>query len=316
MSYRPDLVPDDYPVAELFGFPPDCDTEEARAARRHQLCPFKGGQCTKLRQAAGTAICSLRYHAEGFETELIWATCANRLAWEFETVRDLAFPDNAADARIVREVKIKDPALSFDGVVLLVDPDGGVDFVGIEAQTIDTRGGSVKPLWHAYADGEPDKWRDRYDGKPTFGVNLANVWKRLLPQIINKGRMYADWDTRLYVIVQSSLLQFIRRRMRLHELSGQERDHAEIIWLPWDYAGGRSGNGQLWTELGSPIYTTLAQVEQAFTTVAAAQRPVFVAKALKKLEKDDRAVRLAAEKAAEQISAQGELLGDTTIEGL
>ena len=85
--------------------------------------------------------------------------------------------------------------------------------------------------------------------------------------------MYADWETKLYVIVQSSLLQFIRRRMHLHELSGQESGSAEIVWLPWDYVGGQEGGGQLRTELGPPVFTTLAQVEQAFTTVAPPNGP-------------------------------------------
>lgn len=315
MTYRPDLVPDDYPVTELFGFPPDCDSEEARAARAGQLCPFRGGTCVKLRQAAATPICSRRYRAEGFD-EAIWAICAHRPYRKFDAVKPIAFRERAPEARIVREVKITDPAMSFDGVALVVNPDASVDFVGFEAQTIDTRGDKVKPLSHAYAAGEPERWRDRYPKRPAVGVNTANVWKRLLPQVINKGRMYVDWGTRLYVIVQSPVLQFIRRRMHMHELPAQNRASAEIVWLPWDYVGTQETNGQLRTEMGAPVNTTLAQVEQAFTTVAAAQRPVFVAKALKKMEKDDRAIRRAQERAARDAGQQAELCGDDMIEDL
>jgi hypothetical protein len=307
VTYRPGLVPSDYPVAELFGFPPDADTPDARTAREARACPFKGGDCTKLRSAAATPICSVRYRAEGLESEIIWATCANRLAGEFQAVRDLAFGPDAGAARIVREVKIKNPALSFDGVVLLVEADGEVRFVGIEAQTIDTRGGKVKPLWEAYADGEPERWRERYPARPTFGVNSANVWKRLLPQVINKGRMYADWDTQLYVLLQGSVLQFVRRRMHLDELSAQEAPRAQIVWVPWDYVGGANPDGSLRTALGQPVLTTLQQVERAFTTVAAAQRAVFIKNALGKLERDDRAVELARRRAdAEAREVLGE----------
>jgi hypothetical protein len=309
VSYRPDLVPEKYPVHEIFGYPPECDTPEARDAREHRRCPFKGGECTKLKQAARTAICSVRYKAEGFESETAWATCANRLAAELPGVIPLAFPDRAADARLVREVKIKDPALSFDGVVVVVEPDGTVEFAGIEAQAIDTRGGAVHPLWQAYADGAPDNWASYYQGKrPTFGVNSANVWKRLLPQIINKGRMYVDWETKLYVIVQGTLLQFIRRRMHMNELSRQEHKSAEIVWLPWDYTGGYLADGQRETMVGEPIHTTLQQVEDAFTTVAAAQRPVFVAKVLSKLGRDDAAVRAAARRVEQEAKDQADLL--------
>jgi hypothetical protein len=52
----------------------------------------------------------------------------------------------------------------------------------------------------------------------------------------------------------------------------------------------------------------LDQVEQAFTTVAAAQRPVFVAKALAKLERDDGAVRLARRRAVTEAAIRDSLL--------
>lgn len=310
MTYRPDKVPDSYPVHEIFGYPTDCDSPEARDARENARCPFKGGACTKLLGPAQTAICSLRYKAHGFESETAWATCANRLAAELPAVIPLAFPDDEDRAQLVREVKIKTPDMTFDGVVVVVEPDGAVQFVGIEAQAIDTRGGKVKPLWTAYAEGRPDRWQEDYGGKrPTFGVNTANVWKRLLPQIINKGRMYVDWETQLYVIVQETLLQFIRRRMHLHELSRQERSKAEIIWLSWDYTGKQLSDGQYETEIGQPVFTTLQQVEDAFTTVAAAQRPAFVAKVLKKLKRDE-AVARATERLKQEAEKQRDLIGE------
>lgn len=77
--YRPDLVPDDFPAAEIFGYPPEADTDAARDARARCACPFKGGACTKLLSAAKTGVCSVRYKAAGFESSVIWATCANRL---------------------------------------------------------------------------------------------------------------------------------------------------------------------------------------------------------------------------------------------
>lgn len=307
MTIRPDLVWSDFPVAEIFGHAPDSNTEAAREAREAKLCPFKGGACTKIRSAAKTGVCAVHYKAEGFETATIWATCANRLAAEFESVRDLAFGTEAPEARIVREVKISDPALTFDGVVLLARDDATVDFVGIEAQTIDTRGGAVKPIFDSYMAGEPNKWKEYVAGGDPFGVNTANVWKRLLPQVINKGRMYADWETQLYVIVQGTLMQFIRRRMHLHELSRQERDRADIVWLPWDYTGATTADGQLETEIAEPIYTTVEAVEQAFTKVASAQRPVMIARALRKLERDDKNIERA-RRAAELDASTMELI--------
>ena len=311
MKYRPDRVPEDFPVAEMFGYPPNSATPEAEQARLSKACPFKGGECTKLKSAAATPICSLRYKAAGFETETVWATCANRLANELEAVIPLEFSGRENEARLVREVKISDPPMSFDGVAIIVSEDGTAEFAGVEAQAIDTRGGAVKPLWSAYEDGAADLWKDGYGGKrPLFGVNSANVWKRLLPQIINKGRMYADWETRLYVIVQETLMQFIRRRMHLHELSRQERQKAEVVWLPWDYTGNELASGQLETDIGQPIFTTLSAVEDAFTTVASAQRPIFVKKVLAKLGRDDKAVVRAKEKLQKEALEKTDLSGE------
>jgi hypothetical protein len=308
--YRPELVPDDFPAAEIFGYPPEADTEAAREARRRCACPFKGGPCTKLLSAAGTGVCSVRYKAAGFESSVIWATCANRLKGApFDEALERHFGEDVGKAELVTEVRLKDPDMSFDGVGILVSEDESVEFVGIEAQTIDTRGGRIRPIFESYVEGKPDAWRDRFDARPTFGVNTTNVWKRLLPQVMNKGRMFADWDSKLFVILQDSLLQFIRRRMPLKQLPRQEWSRAEIVWLPWDYTGEIDAEtGQRRTAIGEPVFTTLAQVEEAFMTIHAAQRPAFVETVLAKLGKDNRRAEAVRRRVAEEAKAAKERL--------
>jgi hypothetical protein len=308
--FRPDLVPDDFPAAEIFGYPPEADTEAARDARARCACPFKGGACTKLLSGARTGVCSMHYKAAGFESSVIWATCANRLKGQpFRHALERHFGPKVAEADLVPEVRLKDPDMSFDGVGILVAEDESVDFVGIEAQTIDTRGGSIRPIFEAYVEGKPNEWRARYPSRPAFGVNTTNVWKRLIPQVMNKGRMFADWESKLFVILQDSLFQFIRRRMPLKQLPRQEWGRAEIVWLPWDYTGEIDGaTGQRVTEIGEPVFTTLAQVEEAFVTIHAAQRPSFVATVLAKLGKDNRRAEAARGKAAEEARRAKEQL--------
>jgi Restriction endonuclease NotI len=294
--YRPEDVPSDFLAAEIFGYPPEAETEAAEAARAACACPFKGGRCTKLDGPAGTGICSIRYKAAGFQGPLTWAVCANRLSGgPFASVLDHHFGRHAADAELVTEVQIPEPKMSFDAVGLLQTGEEDAEFVGIEAQTIDTRGGSLRPAWAAYVEGSPGGWRKRYSEasprpKTMPGVNTTNVWKRLLPQVMNKGRMYAEWDSTLYVLLQSNVFEFVRNRMPLRELSRQERDRAEIVWMPWDYTGDADEEtGMLRSEIGSPVYTTVAQVEQAFVKVAATQRPVFLATVISKLQRSARA---------------------------
>jgi hypothetical protein len=275
--YRPDLAPSDYPIAEVFGYSPGAQTAAANDARDRCWCPFRDKPCTKLLSAAETGICSVRYRAAGFD-ETIWAVCANRLSGApFQHVLTAHFGEDASSATLVSEVRIDEPPVSFDGVGLRELEDDQVDFVGIEAQTIDTRGGSLKPLWRSYVEGRPDEWRTYYPGRPTFGVNTTNVWKRLLPQVMNKGRLFRGWRSKLYVVVQDAVFQFISRRMPLQQLTRQERENAEIVWVRWDYTGEVDENGQLVTELAESLFTTLEQVETAFVTVNSMQRPDFVA---------------------------------------
>ena len=74
--------------------------------------------------------------------------------------------------------------------------------------------------------------------------------------------------------------------LRLVTCIGKERDKAEIGWLRWDYTGSTLLDGELEPEIGEPILPTLQRVEGALTTVAAAQRRVFVQKVLAKLGRD------------------------------
>lgn len=290
-TYRPEKVPEDFFVTEVFGYPPEADTDAARDARERCWCPFQNRPCTKLRTAAGTGVCSLRYKAKGFPRENIWAICAKRLTGgPFEHAKAVQFASRAEAAELVTEVKINNPDMSFDGVIYLIgegdDPE--VEFAGIEAQTIDTRGGAVKPIWQAYVDGEPQRWRDYYEeGKVRPGVNTTNVWKRMLPQAMNKGRMFRDWDSALLVILQATLLTFIRRRMPFTGLGPQDHDLAEIIWLSWEYTGAIDPQtGARQTAIGEPVRTTLEEIEQAFVTVHAAQRLAFIETFLKKARRD------------------------------
>lgn len=314
-SYRPELVPADYPAAEVFGYPPTAETPAARAARERCWCPFRDGPCTKIDSPAETGVCSIRYKAAGFTSQTIWAICANRLAGEpFRLAAEHHFGQLASQADIVTEVRLKDPDLSFDAVAMLVDDAGEAHFVGIEAQTIDTRGGSIKRMWQAYIDGRPEEWRSYYPRRPAFGVNTTNVWKRLLPQVMNKGRMFVGWESRLLVVLQATVFKFIRERMPLKELSPQEQGAAEIIWLPWDYTGTTLADGMLETRIGTPTFTTLSQVEIAFVTVTTLQRPQFVKAVLDKLGRDTKkyeAARIRAEAEA-AIAARPRLIdGDT-----
>lgn len=108
-------MPDDFPIAEAFGYPPGSDSDQARLARARCWCPFRDGPCTKLDGPAKTGVCSLKYRAAGFTGETIWAVCANRLSGEpFQHAAEHHFGERAAHTDMVMEVRLKNPDLSFD----------------------------------------------------------------------------------------------------------------------------------------------------------------------------------------------------------
>lgn len=283
--YAPRKVDADFPVVEIFGYPPDADTASAKDARARCWCPFMDKPCSKLLSSAQTGICSIRYKAEGFD-ETTWAVCQHRLKGEpFEDAVRRHFGRRSKDAELVTELRLNKPRMSLDGVGALFDGDD-VDFVGIEAQTIDTRGGSVKPLWEAYTTGRPHEWRDRYPEGAKFGVNTTNVWKRLLPQVMNKGRLYQGWDSKLYVLVQDPVFQFITRRMNLDRLPRSSASKAEIVWLLWDFEEDlprQRATGMLESSVGDVVYTTIDQVEGAFVGIVFTPKNEFIKRLKKKL---------------------------------
>jgi hypothetical protein len=285
-AFEPSRTPADYPIAEAFGYPPDADTEAARSARERCWCPFVEGPCSKLISPAKTGICSIKYSAEGFG-DTTWAICQHRLKGApFQDAIDRHFGARASEASLVTELRIDQPRMSLDGVGARLEDGEVADLVGIEAQTIDTRGGSLQPLWDSFVNGEPDEWRDGYPKGPKFGVNTTNVWKRLLPQVMNKGRLYRGWDSKLYVLVQDPVFQFIARRMPLERLPRQAAGQAEIVWLLWDYEEGQPRDpdtGMLRSEVAEAVYTTIDQVEQAFVNIAYTPKNELVKRLLRKL---------------------------------
>ena len=64
-----------------------------------------------------------------------------------------------------------------------------IEYVGIEVQSIDITG-NYRDCWYAYKNLAPQN----QNAIPSsgHGMNWANVHKRLIPQIIRKGRVYSS----------------------------------------------------------------------------------------------------------------------------
>lgn len=206
-------------LCELFGFAPDDKTDVARKQWKSQECPFIAGTCIKHShpQADGRMViygsCSVANKTRSGTEEIV--LCPQRLyADDYLTlktcVQDAAGkPITVLHARQYsalkrqgklptevtvllghnsgREISVTNPdiiSLSLDWVIAHVKNQKLCAIYPCEVQSIDTTG-NYHANWTAYAE-EKNKVPDS-----RHGMNWANVWKRLIPQLILKGSVAA-----------------------------------------------------------------------------------------------------------------------------
>lgn len=202
MSSSRDLV-------EIFGFAADDTTKLARSLWQLGACPFTGRGCIKFNHdksiTYGTCsatspygdlvICPNRLYANNYEIIRRVAEDAFGAAIPFymfdEYVDNRLSPGMcvvALGAHSGKEVKVG-RSMSVDWVLVLVRDHTLLEYVGIEIQSIDITG-NYRDTWHAYHN------MDRSPGLTAIpsshhGMNWANVHKRLIPQLIRKGTVFA-----------------------------------------------------------------------------------------------------------------------------
>ena len=141
-------------------------------------------------------------------------------------------------ARLVPEVGLTEPRTSFDYVA--VGEDNADDVIAIETQAIDIRGGGVGPAWRAWVDGKTNQWREYFSKEAlqkgrrdtvAYGVNMANIYKRLGLQVAVKGSYLKGIGVPFYVLMQDRPFQYLRRRI---DFAPVENDW-DITFVTFDY---------------------------------------------------------------------------------
>ncbi|XVS66013.1 hypothetical protein ACQPYE_08155 [Actinosynnema sp. CA-299493] len=136
------------------------------------------------------------------------------------------------------------------------------EVIAIEAQTIDTRGGSLRPAWDAWLSGNTADWRSFYTkavkkgrrDTVNIGVNISNVRKRLGIQIAEKGGVFARVGIPLYVIMQNSILERLRSVIDFHP--SEQDEPWDITFGGFDFDDSVNADGQLGLKLMSTTRTT------------------------------------------------------------
>lgn len=200
--------------AEIFGYSPDDTSTSARKQWKSQDCPFIGNTCIKRINLPGNGwvvsgacsvsnntkssstdeviICLQRLYADGYESlkacarEAVQSTPPIYLASEYSNLkRANELPEDYVvllGKNSGGEISLRNTAaqLSIDWVMARVVA-GTLDLViPCEVQSIDTTG-SYRETWQAYSKEQP------LIPNSSHGMNWANVWKRLIPQLMLKG---------------------------------------------------------------------------------------------------------------------------------
>ncbi len=284
-----------FPIAEGFGFPFGKMTPQARKAWSRKWCPFGNRLCEKQVQY-GFGYCSVTYAAEQDAGERqIYAVCDHRLdGLPIRAAIHDKFGERSEDVELVEEVVLTKPRTSFDYVALTREKGQIHDAVVIETQAVDIRGGGVGPAWRAWRDGHPQRWREYFTAEArkkgrkdtvAYGVNMANIYKRLGMQIATKAGFLKGIGVPMYVVMQDRPFQYLRRRIAFAEAS----DNWDITFLTFDYTGRLLRSGALEFAQASKVRTTVDEylaALQAGAGMAGKDRKHF-------LERVERKARLA-----------------------
>ncbi|MCA3281319.1 MAG: hypothetical protein ING09_02080 [Roseomonas sp.] len=229
------------PLAEVFGFPIDNQSDHAERFRRHNLCPFnnKIPNCTKDKAQAPLGVCSV---FDGTGTAI---TCPIRFRENWIIADDAAaffFPPGTSWTSLT-EVRLKDvnggSAGNIDVVLVAYDRDTGKiqDFGALEIQAVYISGNIRNPFEYYMKDPAGNAAMD-WSGQEKYPRSdyLSSSRKRLAPQLLFKGGILHAWNKKTAVALDKG---FFETLPKLHEVAPSE---AEVAWLVYDLALDKINN--------------------------------------------------------------------------
>ena len=225
----------DHPLAEVFGFPSDNNSERAVRYRKNRLCPYNNrvANCTKDKANDPLGVCSI---LDAHNNLVI--TCPIRFRQDWIITDDAAaffFPPGTTWTSLT-EVRLNDrhgkSAGNVDIVLVSYDQRGHIlDFGSLEIQAVYISGNVRRPFEHymqdPLANHAMDWSRQRNYPRPDY---LSSSRKRLVPQLIYKGGILKSWNKRQAVVLHRG---FYDTLPDLIEVTSEE---ADMVWLVYDLA--------------------------------------------------------------------------------
>lgn len=214
--------------AEIFGYPLGSRSRAAATARRTHTCPFMGQACDKksrLLEDIPFGVCSVEYGGSvraicprRFEER---RTAGSAVALVLENIARHYF-GSVDNIVVFPEVRLPNVG-NIDYVIVRHKPMSHEvdDFVAVEFQsdsTTDT-GELVRGMSDFLAG------RNIASESYRFGINTYDSIKRAMTQLMNKGIVYENWDTKCYWVIQEYIYVNLVNRYGLRP-DGYDAAHA------------------------------------------------------------------------------------------
>lgn len=220
------------PLAEVFGYPYSTLSRRATQVREHTSCPFKvrGSQCIKDKKDDPLGVCSI--HHEGAPI----ITCPVQFEKDRVVFRDASafFFGTAENVEVIPEARLRTSdgtsAGNIDFVPARMREGEIVDFGALEIQLVYISGNVREPFERYMKD--PRAWNrvdwNQDSAKRPRPDYLSSSQKRLVPQIIQKGRILGAWCKKQAVAIQS---EFYATLPSVERVPQRE---SNLAWLIYD----------------------------------------------------------------------------------
>ena len=241
-----------HPLGEVFGFPTDNNSPDAKRHRNNRLCPFnnKVPNCTKDKANNPLGVCSILTDDDAI------ITCPVRFREKWLIAEDAAsffFPTGTTWTTLT-EVRLKDKydksAGNIDVVLVAYNQLGKVtDFGALEVQAVYISGNVRNPFEHYMTDPSANKNMD-WRGEPNYphADYLSSSRKRLAPQLIFKGGIFKAWNKKTAVALNKGFFD------TLPHLDEVAKNKADVAWLVYDLVPNQSTKTYELTRLKT-VYT-------------------------------------------------------------
>lgn len=269
------------PLAEVFGFPIDNMSPEAKRHRKHRLCPFgnKVPNCTKDKANNPLGVCSVLVGDEAV------VTCPVRFRQAWIIAEDAAsfFFRPGTKWTTLGEIRLEDRnrkvAGNVDVVVVSYDEHGKItDFGALEVQAVYVSGNVRNPFEHYIKAPSSNRSMD-WDGRPNYPRPdyLSSSRKRLAPELMFKGGILKAWGKKIAVALDRGFYE------TLPALEEVAKAKADIAWMIYDLKREASANSYVLTR-HKTVYTEFGASLDRITTSSPGDLSDFVSRLQDKVD--------------------------------